>query len=132
MLAYDRSRLERVGLAPDTVRGYIGLTGPYALDPDNDTNRTIFAAPFGLAEWQPVQLARRGAPPALLLHGEADDVVEVSHPRRMAAQLEALGVDVTLRIYPGRGNRDTAAAFAVPSPHKLPVLDEIRRFIDAT
>ena len=132
MLVYDRSQLERVGLAPDTVRGYIGLSGPYALDPNNDTYRTIFAAPFGVADWQPVQLAKRGAPPALLLHGEADDVVEVSHARRMAAQLEALGVDVTLRIYPGRGHRDTVAAFAVPSPHKLPVLEEIRRFIDAT
>jgi acetyl esterase/lipase len=129
MLAYDRSQLERVGLAPDTVRGYIGLSGPYALDPNNDTYRTIFAAPFGLADWQPVQLAKRGAPPALLLHGEVDDVVNVSHARRMAAQLEALGVDVTLRIYPGRGHRDTVAAFAAPAPHKLPVMDEIRRFV---
>jgi len=129
MLAYDRSQLERVGLAPDTVRGYIGLSGPYALDPNNDTYRTIFAAPFGLADWQPVQLAKRGAPPALLLHGEVDDVVEVSHARRMAAQLEALGVDVTLRIYPGRGHRDTVAAFAAAAPHKLPVMEEIRRFV---
>jgi acetyl esterase/lipase len=132
MLAYDRSRLERVGLPPDTVRGFIGLSGPYALDPNNDTYRTIFAAPFGLADWQPVQLAKRGAPPALLLHGDADDVVEVSHARKMAAQLQALGVEVTLRVYPGRGHRDTVAAFAVPSPHKLPVLEEIRRFIDAS
>jgi acetyl esterase/lipase len=108
MLAYDPSRL--------------------ALDPDTDTYRAIFAAPYGLADWQPVQLARRGAPPALLLHGEADDVVEVSHARRMAAALEGLGVEVTLRTYPGRGHRDTVAAFAVPSPRKLPVLEEIRRF----
>ncbi|HEV7606936.1 MAG TPA: alpha/beta hydrolase [Steroidobacteraceae bacterium] len=129
MLAYDSSRLERVGLARDTVRGYIGLSGPYALDPDNDTYRAIFAAPFGLADWQPVQLAKRGAPPALLLHGEADDVVGVSHARRMAAQLEALGVEVTLRVYPGRGHRDTVAAFAMPAPHKLPVMEEIRRFV---
>jgi acetyl esterase/lipase len=129
MLAYDRSQLERVGLAPDTVRGYIGLSGPYALDPNNDTYRTIFAAPFGLADWQPVQLAKRGAPPALLLHGESDEVVEVSHARRMAAQLEALGVDVTLRIYPGRGHRDTVAAFAAAAPRKLPVMEEIRRFV---
>ncbi|MEO8016273.1 MAG: alpha/beta hydrolase [Pseudomonadota bacterium] len=129
MLAYDPSRLERVGLAPDTVRGYIGLSGPYALDPDNLTYRTIFAAPFGLADWQPVQLAKRGGPPALLLHGDADDVVDVSHARRMAAQLDSLGVDVTLRIYPGRGHRDTVAAFAVPVPRKLPVIEEIRRFV---
>ena len=131
MLAYDRSRLEHVGLPPGTVRGFIGLSGPYALDPNNDTYRAIFAAPFGLADWQPVRLADRGAPPALLLHGEADEVVEVSHARVMAGALEELGVSVTLRTYPGRGHRDTVAAFAVPSPHKLPVLEEIRRFIDA-
>jgi len=128
MLAYDRSQLERIGLPADTVRGFIGLSGPYALDPDTVTYRSIFAAPYGLADWQPVQLARKGAPPALLLHGEADEVVDVSHARRMAAALEALGVQVTLRTYPDRGHRDTVAAFAVPSPRKLPVIEEIRRF----
>ena len=36
---------------------------------------------------------------------------------------------VTLRTYEGRGHRDTVAAFAVPAPHKLPVIEEIRRFV---
>lgn len=130
MLAYDRSRLERVGLPPDIVRGFIGLSGPYALDPNNETYRAIFAAPFAPADWQPVQLVGRGAPPALLLHGESDEVVSVGHARKMAAALEASGVGVTLRIYPRRGHRDTVAAFAVPAPHKLPVMEELRRFID--
>jgi acetyl esterase/lipase len=129
MLAYDRSQLERVGLAAGTVRGFIGLSGPYALDPNNDTYRTIFEVPYAHADWQPVQLAKQGAPPALLLHGEADDVVAVGHARKMAATLSTLGVDVTLRTYPGRGHRDTVAAFAAPSPHKLPVIEEIRRFV---
>ena len=129
MLAYDRSQLERVGLAPDTVRGFIGLSGPYALDPNNDTYRTIFAAPYGPADWQPVQLATGGAPPALLLHGEDDDVVLVDHARKMAEKLEAIGAGVTLRTYAGRGHRDTVAAFAVPAPNKLPVMEEIRGFV---
>lgn len=129
MLAYDPAQLARVGLAPDTVRGFIGLSGPYALDPNNDTYRTIFAEPYGLADWQPVQLAKSVSPPALLLHGESDEVVLVSHARKMAGTLEAAGVGVTLRTYEGRGHRDTVAAFAVPSPHKLPVMEEIRRFV---
>jgi len=129
MLAYDRAQLARVGLPADTVHGFIGLSGPYALDPNNDTYRTIFATPFGKADWQPVQLAKAGAPPALLLHGEVDEVVDVAHARVMADALSALGVGVKLRIYPGRGHRDTVAAFAVPAPHKLPVMDEIRAFV---
>ena len=131
MLAYDRAQLARVGLPPETVRGFIGLSGPYALDPNTDTYRAIFGPPFALADWQPVQKAGSGAPPALLLHGEADTVVDVSHAHKMAHALEALGVPVTLRTYPQRGHRDSVAAFAAPAPHKLPVLAEIRRFIDA-
>jgi acetyl esterase/lipase len=130
MLAYDRSQLERVGLPPDTVRGFIGLSGPYALDPNTDTYRSIFGSPYSLADWQPVQLARAGAPAALLIHGESDEVVYVGHARKLAAALEKLGVPVTLRTYPDRGHRDTVAAFARAAPHKLPVLEQIRGFID--
>lgn len=129
MLAYDHSQLERVGLRADTVRGFIGLSGPYALDPNTETYRSIFAAPFTKADWQPVQLAKAGAPPALLMHGEQDDVVDVAHARAMAEQLTQLGVAVTLRTYPGRGHRDTVAAFAAAAPNKLPVMDEIRAFV---
>lgn len=132
MLAYDPARLERVGLAPGSIRGFIGLSGPYALDPNDATLNTIFAAPYSLADWQPVQLARAGAPPALLLHGEADDVVTVEHARAMARELERLQVPVTLRTYSGRGHRDTVAAFAAPAPNKLPTLAEIRRFVNET
>lgn len=131
MLAYDPKQLARVALPPGTIRGFIGLSGPYALDPDTDTYRAIFGAPFQLADWQPVLLAKTGAPPALLIHGDADETVYVSHAHQMVAALETAHVPVTLATYPGRGHRDTVAAFAKPAPHKLPVLAEIRRFIDA-
>jgi len=130
MLAYDPKQLQRVGLPPGTIRGFIGLSGPYALAPDTATYRAIFGPPYTIADWQPLWLAQAGAPPALLVHGEADEVVWVSHAREMAAQLEQLGVQVTLRIYADRGHADTVAAFAVPAPHKLPVLDEIRSFVE--
>ena len=131
MLAYDPQQLERVALPPRTIRGFIGLSGPYALDPNTDTYRAIFGAPFQPADWQPVLLAKAGAPPALLIHGEADETVYVSHAHKMVAALEAAHVPVTLATYPGRAHRDTVAAFAVPAPNKLPVLAEIRRFVDA-
>lgn len=129
MLAYDPMRLERVGLPRDTVRGYIGLSGPYVLDPNDATLHDIFRAPYTIADWQPVQRAQAGAPPALLIHGEADTVVDVAQARQMAQKLESLGVRATLRTYPGRGHRDPVAAFASAAPNKLPVMAEIRAFI---
>lgn len=129
MLAYDTERLERAGIPRDAIRGCIGLSGPYVLNPNDAALNDIFRAPYTITDWQPVQRVRAGAPPALLLHGEADTVVEIGHARRMAQTLESLGVPVTLRTYPGRGHRDTVAAFASAAPHKLPVMAEIRAFI---
>ncbi|HUQ09371.1 MAG TPA: alpha/beta hydrolase [Steroidobacteraceae bacterium] len=129
MLAYDPERLARVGVRADAIRGFIGLSGPYALDPNTDTLRTIFAAPHGFDDWQPARRVRPGAPRALLMHGEGDDVVSVRHARVMAEALTNNGVPVTLRTYAGRGHADTVAAFATASPDKLPVLTEIRKFI---
>jgi acetyl esterase/lipase len=129
MLAYDRARLARVALPPDTVRGLIGLAGPYALTPNDATLHAIFDAPYTPADWRPAELVIAGAPPALLIHGDADDVVDVNHARTLAAALEAVGTQVTLRTYSNRGHRDPVAAFAVPARRKLPVIEEIHRFV---
>jgi len=130
MLAYEPERLARVGVRAGAVRGFIGLSGPYALDPNTEALRTIFSAPYGFDDWQPARHVRPGAPPALLLHGEADTVVSVRHAGAMAEALGAAQVPYALRTYPGRGHADTVAAFAAAAPKKLPVLDEIRRFIE--
>jgi acetyl esterase/lipase len=129
MLAYDAARLDRAGIPRDAIRGCIGLSGPYVLTPNDATLNTIFNAPYTSADWQPVRHVEAGAPPALLLHGEADTVVDVAHARRMAELLHALGVPVSLRTYPELCHRDTVAAFAAASPDKLPVMAEIREFI---
>lgn len=129
MLAYDPERLARVGVSADAIRGFIGLSGPYALDPNTDALRTIFAAPYGYDDWQPARRVRAGAPRALLMHGEADDLVSVGHARAMADALAAHGVPVTLRTYAGRGHSDTVAAFATAAPDKLPVMAEIGKFL---
>jgi acetyl esterase/lipase len=131
MLAYDPQWLDRVGIRAGTVRGYIGLSGPYALDPNTRVLDAIFAAPYGLDDWQPARRVRSAAPPALLLHGTEDTVVHVHHAQAMSDALSAAKVPVALRTYSSRGHRDTVAAFAAPAPDKLPVLAEIRGFIDA-
>jgi acetyl esterase/lipase len=132
MLAYDPRWVARAGVPAGSIHGFIGMSGPYALDPDEPVYRAIFSAPYGLDDWQPVRLARAGSPPALLLHGEVDTVVSVAHAEALRRALETAGVEAGLRIYPGRGHRDTVAALAALAPHKLPVMAEIRRFIDGT
>jgi acetyl esterase/lipase len=130
MLAYDRLPLEELRLPARTVRGFIGLSGPYALDPTEQQYRVIFTAPYSVDDWQPARQVHAGAPPALLIHGGADQVVEPEHARTMQRALQAQGVAVSLLIYPGRDHGDTVAAFARLAPDKLPVIEAMRRFID--
>jgi acetyl esterase/lipase len=53
------------------------------------------------AEASPVTHVRPGAPPFLLLHGAADTAIPCVQSERLAAALEAAGVDVGLHTYPG-------------------------------
>lgn len=49
----------------------------------------------------PVNHAHRGAPPMLLIHGDADSLVPVEHSVLLARALEEAGVDVRLEVVPG-------------------------------
>jgi len=131
MLAVQSRWLEEVGTDPGAICGLIGLSGPYALEPNTDELNAIFAAPWRPADWQPAALVTARSPPALLLHGAADDVVGAVQAEKFAATLRAAGVLVDLEIYPGRGHADTVAALSAPGRGRAPVLDAIVRFVSA-
>ena len=129
LLALDARYLERAGGDPRRVRGLIGLSGPYSLEPDTELLRTIFGAPFTEVDWQPVKFVTAASPPALLLHGSADRVVWIAHSEKLEATLRAAGVAVDLRRYAGAGHADTVAALSVPARGRAPVLDDISAFV---
>jgi acetyl esterase/lipase len=131
MLAVQPRWLQAAGVDPGAVRGLIGLSGPYALEPNSAELNAIFAAPFTSADWQPAAQVTRSAPPALLLHGGDDDVVWPGQAETLAAALRAAGVPVELEIYPGRGHADIVAALSEPGRSRAPVRQAITRFVSA-
>ena|SRR5882757_3675673 len=60
MLALNSDYLERAGVSSHSIVGLVGLSGPYALDPNSDTLRTIFAVPHTEDDWRPVHFPDRG------------------------------------------------------------------------
>ena len=58
-LAYDRQLLQKVGVHPEWIVGFVGLSGPYALEPNSKVLNTIFANPYTEADWQPVRFVTR-------------------------------------------------------------------------
>ncbi len=113
------------------VVGLVGLSGPYALDPNTDVLRTIFGPPSTPADWQPVRFASKASPPALLLHGADDTVVSPNQTREFETALRDHGVKVETHFYPKRGHADTVASFALPTRWRTPALEQTRAFISA-
>jgi acetyl esterase/lipase len=130
-VAYDRQRLAKAGIDPAAIIGLIGLSGPYALDPNSDLLNTIFAPPYTHADWQPVRLVAPGAPPTLLVHGMADTVVTIRHAQRLQQALQTARVRVDARFYPGKSHVDTVAGFAVATRGWSPALADSVAFIES-
>ena len=97
MLAVDPVWLRKIGLVPGRdIAGLIGLAGPYDFLPLRDEMLKIIFGGADRLETQPICHVAPGAPPALLLTGDADDVVDPGNSTRFAERLRAAGNDATV------------------------------------
>ncbi len=77
---------------------------------------------------QPITHVTSGAPPALLLTGVSDRVVDPGNAPRLAARLHAAGNDATVVSYPHAGHLTIMAAFAPPLRFLAPALRDTDGF----
>lgn len=130
MLALDGTWLRDVGLDPARdVAGFIGVSGPYDFMPLGD--RTL-AEIFGGANrpvTQPITYAAGRKPPALLLTGGADRIVEPGNSARLAAKLRENGNDATEILYPSFGHITILAGFAPFLAKFFEPLRDMRNFV---
>jgi acetyl esterase/lipase len=132
MLALNPSYLGQLGMSANQLRGFIGIAGPYDFLPlKNQTLIEIFGDAAGIPETQPVNFVRSEAPPALLLHGEADKVVGPHNTRHLAERLREAGGRVEDKIYPGVKHIKILLVMASPFQDGEPVMADIKHFIKA-
>jgi acetyl esterase/lipase len=130
LLALDPRWFVQAGLAPPTVAGVIGLSGPYDFLPLTDADlQDMFGPPEHYADSQPIDFAHSGAPPTLLVHGMDDRSVAPKNSINLAKALEAKGVRVTLKLYPKLTHADTVAALSIPARGRAPTLTDIAAFV---
>jgi acetyl esterase/lipase len=133
MLAIDARWLQTVGLRPGRdIAGLIGLAGPYDFLPLRDDILKVIFGGDNRPETQPISHVCSGAPPALLLAGGNDRVVEAGNASRLAARLRAAGNVATARIYSGVGHALIVAALAPVLRLLVPVWGDIDGFIAET
>jgi len=130
MLAIDARWLQQVGLTPGRdIAGLIGISGPYDYLPLRDEVLKVIFGGADRPETQPIFHVSPGAPPALLMTGSNDRVVEPGNSTRLAARLRAAGNVATVRTYRRVGHYIIIAALAPPLRFLAPVLRDIDTFI---
>jgi acetyl esterase/lipase len=115
------------------VAGVIGLSGPYDFLPLLEADvQDMFGPPDLYPESQPINFVRTDAPPMLLVQGLADETVWPKNSRNLATALTALGVPVTLKLYPKLSHSDTVAALTTMLRARAPTLADIQTFVATT
>lgn len=132
MLALDPRYLKAVGVDARAIRGFAGLSGPYAFLPlDGPITRRTFGETSDLEATQPGRYAHEDAPPAFLATGDKDTTVRPRNTRKLAAALRDKGATVDERYYPGIDHAGTVLALSRPFRRKSTLLADMIAFLKA-
>lgn len=131
MVALDPSYLEKQGMTRSSLRGWIGLAGPYDFMPIvNPTTRPVFHFPDTPTASQPINHVSKDSPPALLIAANRDELVNARrNTGGMAIKLRANGVDVEEIYYDNVNHITLVGTIAAPLRMLAPTLDVIETFI---
>jgi acetyl esterase/lipase len=133
MLSIDARWLGKVGLDPRRdLTGLIGISGPYDMMPLRDETLKVIFGGGNRPETQPIYHVCPGAPPALLMTGGRDRLVEPGNSVRLAARLAAAGNAATVLTYRRVGHFIIIAAVAPFLRFLVPVMRDVDAFIAAT
>ena len=124
--------LADAGVPEESIRGVVGLAGPYDFYPfDTDRSRAAFESVGAGEESQPVNNVTAAAPPMLLVHGEDDTVVRIRNSRALEKALEAAGSHVETLYLPGKTHNDPLLALTSPWRRNPLVFDTVTQFMKA-
>lgn len=132
LLALDPRWLAAAGYDRARLAGAIGLSGPYDFLPITRPDIIPIFAGVPPEATQPITYADAAAPPVLLLHGAADEVVLPRNSQALAAKIQAAGGRAELRLYPGVGHAGTLLALEPWFAGRAPVRAAIAGFLGAT
>lgn len=131
LLSLDPRYLKAERLPRGTIRGMVGISGPYAFNPlEYDSVRAIFADHPEPEDLRPINFADGSAPPMLLLHGGDDGTVYPANSRALADAIEAAGGEARYVEIADTGHIAIVLALAKPFRREGGVFDTAMAFID--
>lgn len=127
LVATDARLLAAHGLSPADIRGVVGVSGIYRIDPASREYANVFGIdPGARADASPVAHASRGDPPFLLLYAADDLPRRDAEAEAMAEALRRAEVARVLDVVPGRDFETIVSAIGQPAD---PTTERIADFI---
>ncbi len=130
LLGYDRRYIQAVSPDAAPPAAIIGLAGPYTFEPTVwPSTREAFASVAATPDRpRPVTFVAPGAPPSLLLHGAADDLVALKNTRELELALKSVGTPTETAFFEGVGHIGLVLTLAPPFRWRAPTLDRMAEF----
>jgi acetyl esterase/lipase len=129
MAVLDLHYLRDAGADAKSVKGLALLAAPLDFLPlDTEVTLETFSHVSDLGATQPVNFARAGAPPILLLHGLDDTTVFPRNSRALLKRLQNAGAIAKLIEYPGVSHVRIVGAISRLFRSSAPVVDDVVSF----
>lgn len=132
MLTLDERYLGQAGVPAGTVRGMIGLAGPYSFDPlKYKSVRAVFEGIDNSDEARPIAFVDGSEPAMLLLHGTEDGTVYPRNSEQLSKRVAEAGGTARYVGYPDVGHIGIMLALSRPFRGRATVLEDTVAFIEA-
>ena len=109
----------------------IGLSGPYDFLPLTSAKLIAIFGSANDPDMEAITFATAPLPPALLIHGTADDTVYPRNSEHLAAAWRQAGAPVELKLYPGVGHIDVVASFADLLQKRAPTREDVLAWLNS-
>ena len=130
LLMTNTPYLQAAGVDRMALPGVIGLSGPYDFLPLTSAKLIDIFGSATDPDMEAITFARAPLPPALLIHGTADDTVYPRNTEHLAAVWRKAGAPVELKFYPGVGHIDVVASFADLLRTRAPTRTDVLAWLD--
>jgi acetyl esterase/lipase len=131
LLMTNTPYLQQAGVDRMKLPGVIGLSGPYDFLPLTSAKLIDIFGGANNPDMEAITFARAPLPPALLIHGTADDTVYPRNSDHLAAAWHKAGAPVELKLYPGIGHVDVVASFSDLLKSRAPTRVDVLAWLDA-
>jgi Esterase/lipase len=130
LLVADRQYLTKVGVNNTSIKGFVGLAGPYHFTPQARSFKQMFGPEENYPLMQVSTFINGSEPPMLLLWGKDDSVVSEQNIINFSASLQQHNNRYEIIAYEDKGHVGMIADFSSWRKQQSKILADIDQFID--